>query len=119
MRRSWLTPEWSRRRRTDACAPRLIRKRWADKGNDRRCKTRRWEVVEGDSVIRQSFLLGLVVFLMFSSQIEARNDVSGAQASACDVTKPNDVGILGQTERGSYGNGRLSVGPFGLWPHGT
>jgi len=70
-------------------------------------------------VIRQSFLLGLVVFLMFSSQIEARNDVSGAQPSACDVTKPNDVGILGQTERGSYGNGRLSVGPFGLWPNGT
>ena len=35
------------------------------------------------------------------------------------MTKPNDVGILGQTERGSYGNGRLAVGPFGLWANST
>ena len=39
-----------------------------------------------------------------------------AQRSACEVTTPNDVGILGQTEPGSYGNGRLSVLP---WKDGT
>ena len=69
-------------------------------------------------MIRQAFLLGFVVLLALSGQVRAQND-TGAQASACEVTKPNDVGILGQTERGSYGNGRLSVGPFGLWPDGT
>jgi hypothetical protein len=49
----------------------------------------------------------------------AQDPAPQAQAFSCEVTKPNDVGILGHTDRGSYGNGLLSVGPFGLWPDGT
>jgi hypothetical protein len=38
----------------------------------------------------------------------------------CQVTQPNGV-VAGSSERqdGSYGNARVSVGPFGLWPNGT
>ena len=36
------------------------------------------------------------------------------------MTSPNGV-VAGSSERqeGSYGNDKLSVGPFGLWPNGT
>ena len=62
------------------------------------------------------FLLAFVP-LVFSGHVQALDSIPGPQASACEVTKPNDVGILGLTERGSYGNGRLST--LGLWPQGT
>jgi hypothetical protein len=67
--------------------------------------------------MRQRVLLGFVVLLVLSRHVQAQNSIPGAEASPCEVTKPNDVGILGNTERGSYGNGRLSV--LGLWPDGT
>jgi hypothetical protein len=40
--------------------------------------------------------------------------------SPCDVTVPNGI-VAGASARKawSYGNGLLSVGPFGLWPDGT
>jgi hypothetical protein len=66
--------------------------------------------------------VGVIALLGVSSQVDVHARMQGAAAdslSDCAVTSPNDVGILGQTERGSYGNGRLSVGPFGLWPDGT
>jgi hypothetical protein len=67
--------------------------------------------------MRQPFLLALVLPLVFSGHAQAQDSVPGTPASACEVTKPNDIGILGQAELGSYGNGRLSV--RGLWPQGT
>lgn len=69
--------------------------------------------------MRQPFLFAFVLSLVSLGNIGAQDSIPGAQASACDVTKPNDVGILGHPELGSYGNGRLSVGPFGLWKDGT
>ena len=69
--------------------------------------------------MRQPRLLAFVLLLAFSGHVPAQDSIPGARASGCEVTKPNNVGILGQTERGSYGNGRLAVGPFGLWPDGT
>ena len=69
--------------------------------------------------MRQPFLLTFVLPLVFLGNIGGQDSTPASQASACEVTKPNDVGILGQTELGSYGNGRLSVGPFGLWKDGT
>jgi hypothetical protein len=39
---------------------------------------------------------------------------------ACEVTKPN--GVVADSHKpdpNSYGNERLSLGPFGLWPNGT
>ena len=69
--------------------------------------------------MRPSFLLGFAVLLIFSSPVDAQKNAPGTEISTCEVTEPNDVGILGQAEPGSYGNGRLSVGPFGLWPGGT
>ena len=65
------------------------------------------------------FLLVFVLPLVFSGHVHAQDSIPGAQAFACEVTEPNDVVLLGLTERGSYGNGRLSVGPFGLWTDGT
>jgi hypothetical protein len=40
--------------------------------------------------------------------------------AACDATVPNGV-VAGNAQQKpwSYGNSRLSVGPFGLWPEGT
>jgi hypothetical protein len=69
--------------------------------------------------MRASILLGVTVWVFAAHvDLEAQIDAAGGQF-VCNITQPNDVGILGQTERGSYGNGRLSVGPFGLWPDGT
>src|SRR3954447_26990485 len=40
--------------------------------------------------------------------------------AACNATVPNGVVAgLSEAQAGSYGNRLLSVGPFGLWPHGT
>jgi hypothetical protein len=64
-------------------------------------------------------LLAFIAVSVCAAFIHAQDHASEAPASSCEVTKPNDVGILGNTERGSYGNGQLSVGPFGLWPNGT
>jgi hypothetical protein len=66
--------------------------------------------------MRNSLALASVLSVLVSVFIHAHDSTAGAQTSACEVTRPNDVGILGQTERGSYGNGRLSVG---LSPDGT
>jgi len=38
----------------------------------------------------------------------------------CAVTTPNGIAAgEDQRDRGSYGNAKVSVGPFGLWPDGT
>ncbi|HEY6359000.1 MAG TPA: hypothetical protein VIX35_12180 [Vicinamibacterales bacterium] len=46
--------------------------------------------------------------------------VASHATKPCEVTKPNGV-MAGAEEVNphSYGNQRLSVGPFGLWPDGT
>ncbi len=42
------------------------------------------------------------------------------QPAPCPVTQPNGVvADGGEPTRDSFGNSRLSVGPFGLWPEGT
>jgi hypothetical protein len=72
--------------------------------------------------MRTSMSVVVTVLLGLVAHVDARPPVDaagGGHAPPCEVTKPNDVGILGQTESGSYGNGQLSVGPFGLWPDGT
>jgi hypothetical protein len=51
----------------------------------------------------------VAAWMVLSGQPKLPHGILHAQASTCDVTMPNDVGILGNTERGSYGNGRLSV----------
>jgi len=62
-------------------------------------------------------LLGLVLMLLITpKQIWGRPSASRAQATTCEVTMPNDIGILGHAERGSYGNGGLST--LGLWSNG-
>ena len=65
-----------------------------------------------------------VVVLVWA--IGAGNSLMSAQQlqqavdATCRVTVPNEV-MAGQSRphEGSYGNTRLSVGPFGLWPNGT
>jgi hypothetical protein len=59
-----------------------------------------------------------------------QNPISSDQPSApCEVTEPNGIVADGgerayaqlepEAMRHSYGNTQLSLGPFGLWPHGT
>ena len=41
-------------------------------------------------------------------------------AQPCNVTEPNNViADGGEPNRGSFGNSKLSLGPFGLWKDGT
>src|SRR5215207_4590918 len=70
-------------------------------------------------MMRNTYLLGFVLLLLTMP-----NDGEGAQnavardptSTSCPVTIANGIGILGNREPGSYGNGRLSVGQ---WPNGT
>jgi hypothetical protein len=60
-------------------------------------------------------LLGVALACLYlRAQLLATSD------AACDVTVPNGI-VAGASEQKhwSYGNGLLSVGPFGLWPEGT
>lgn len=66
--------------------------------------------------MRLRFLSGLIAGLIIARPFAGHGNVPRVQAPACDVTKPNNTGILGQNEPGSYGNGLLSVG---RWPDGT
>jgi hypothetical protein len=65
----------------------------------------RWMVVSA---------LVLAVICSGRASFAARSD------AGCDVTAPNGV-VAGNAQRKpwSFGNPRLSVGPFGLWPEGT
>lgn len=61
--------------------------------------------------------LPCVCLVFLGSMVTA---VASQAPKPCDVTKPN--GVMAGSEEGnahSYGNPRLSVGPFGLWPDGT
>ena len=69
--------------------------------------------------MRHSLLLLFVLPAVVAAFGRVPDGPPSVQEPTCEATEPNDVGILGQTERGSYGNGQLSVGPFGLWPDGT
>ena len=67
-------------------------------------------------------LLGFALLLLTAS-----NDSKGGQVSAapslttlaCAVTTPNGIVAGEERDPSSYGNEKVSVGPFGLWPDGT
>jgi len=64
-------------------------------------------------------LIGLLV-VVAGACLQLRAQPLATSDAACDVTVPNGI-VAGASERQaqSYGNGLLSVGPFGLWPEGT
>ena len=65
-------------------------------------------------------LLGLILLPLLVVPTEGQQQVPARQATvACAVTSPNGV-AAGEDELdpASYGNPRISVGPFGLWPEG-
>ena len=66
---------------------------------------------------RLGFALLLLTVSSDGSQLPA---VPAQGTAACEVTTPNGI-VAGAAERepSSYGNGQVSVGPFGLWPDGT
>jgi len=65
---------------------------------------------------------GAVVFLLLSGTAidgEGRRSQEASQ-QPCPVTQPNEVvADGGEPTKDSFGNSKLSVGPFGLWPEGT
>jgi hypothetical protein len=62
----------------------------------------------------------LIVALLVAACIPLWAQPVPGQDNACNVTVPNGI-VAGTSERhdGSYGNGLVSVGPFGLWLDGT
>ena len=66
---------------------------------------------------------GLVVVVLSSAtSIDGAGEQLPAapQSATCPVTTPNEVvADRGEPNRGSFGNSKLSVGPFGLWSDGT
>jgi hypothetical protein len=62
----------------------------------------------------------LIVVLLVGSCLPLWAQPLANLDTGCDVTVPNGI-VAGASERQdwSYGNGLLSVGPFGLWPDGT
>src|SRR5262245_28067569 len=70
----------------------------------------------------QASLLGVVILSLFAAT-SGGNQGSAPRPHAtaeCKVTKPNGIAAgIEQSAPDSYGNGEVSVGPFGLWPEGT
>lgn len=92
--------------------------RWADKST-----TVLWSR-PGGKVHMRLLQCGLfVVVLLSATSIDGagqQSQTTAEQSVACPVTKPNEVvADGGEPNRGSFGNSKLSVGPFGLWPDGT
>jgi hypothetical protein len=61
-----------------------------------------------------------MVGLLFAAMPRGTLSAQASRPDTCHVTSPSGIvaGSPPQNE-GSYGNALLSVGPFGLWPHGT
>jgi hypothetical protein len=62
----------------------------------------------------------LVGALILAGVCSSQTAPAADSDAACDATVPNGV-VAGNARQKpwSYGNSRLSVGPFGLWPEGT
>ena len=70
----------------------------------------------------QVLLLGLAILpsLVAASQERRVSPPAPRTKVKCAVTKPNGIAAgEEQPAPGSYGNRKVSVGPFGLWPDGT
>ena len=62
---------------------------------------------------------GLLLLIYTGTGAEEVVTAPSKPATACEVTRPNGI-VAGTAARDpySYGNSRLSLGPFGLWPDG-
>jgi hypothetical protein len=68
-----------------------------------------------------TLLFGFGLLLVTSGTDGKVSSTAPPQMTAsCAVTRPNGVVAGGgEKDSNSYGNGQVSVGPFGLWPDGT
>lgn len=92
------------------------RRRWADIG------TGKAEQRKGNLMRVMWRRMGFVLLLVATTSGGAGVAALGVSQTAppCDVTAPNEiVADGGEPTRGGFGNPKLSLGPFGLWPSGT
>ena len=70
----------------------------------------------------QVLILGVVTLALLVAVSEGHQGSAPEPRKAfkCEVTKPNGIAAgYAQPAPDSYGNQKVSVGPFGLWPEGT